>query len=249
LDADLYFHGDPAAIVQELDNAGKDVLITSHNFSKKHERISKITGKYCVQFIVFKNTIKGMEVLNWWRNACIDWCYDRIEDGKFGDQKYLDDWTSRFSCVHVCTLPGGGIAPWNVSDYDVVGNPPHGSPIQLVNRKKQKKCKFIFFHFHKFRLYENQVVWLRGYRLLAKFCDYVYLPYTNLCLAHYEELRKINTKITLPPKSRWLPRSFFSKTLFFLINIIYCLWKEKQLIIEFDNYHVYKIKNGKFIKS
>ena len=241
LDADLYFFGDPETIVRELYDAGKDVLITGHNYTKKHERISKITGIYCVQFMVFKNTVEGMTVLNWWRNACIDWCYNRIEDGKFGDQKYLDDWPSKFSCVHVCTLPGAGIAPWNAADYDVVGQPSQGHPIQLVNRKKKVACELIFFHFHKFRLFENKVIWILGYRLPKKFMSHVYTPYTHSCLAHYDYLHRFNQNIRLPKKSSWLPCSFFSKTLFFLINIPYSLWKERQLIIEFSNYHVYKI--------
>jgi hypothetical protein len=59
----------------------------------------------------------GMAVLNWWRDRCIEWCYARSEEGKFGDQKYLDDWTTRFDSVHVLEHLGGGIAPWNVQQY------------------------------------------------------------------------------------------------------------------------------------
>jgi hypothetical protein len=248
VEADMYFYANPVVIVQELYNAGKDVLITSHNYTKKHQKISKITGEYCVQFMIFKNTTDGMTVLNWWRNACIDWCYNRIEDGKFGDQKYLDEWLSRFSCVHVSTLLGAGIAPWNAIDYNIFGQPSQGDSIQLINRKKKMECDLIFYHFHKFRLFENQVVWERGYSLPAKIIDYIYVPYTNLCLTHYNDLCKLNQNIGLPPKSSWLSRSFFSKTLYFIAKIFYSMWKEKRLVVDFNNYHIYKIRNNKLIK-
>ena len=250
IEADLLFYSDPGAIVQELYNTKKDVLITSHHYTAKHEKISKITGTYCVQFMVFRNTVDGMTVLNLWRNACIDWCYNRIEDGKFGDQKYLDEWTSKFPCVHVCTLLGAGVAPWNAIDFDIVGTDSTEPLFQLINRKKKIECTLIFFHFHKFRLLENKVIWERGYRLPGKFIDHIYMPYTESCLAHYEILQKTNRKISLPKSSAWGPaRSFFSQKLYSLMKFFYCIWKEKRFVVEGNNYHIYHIKNGKIIKK
>jgi hypothetical protein len=92
------------------------VLITDHRYAPEYDQ-SKGSGKYCVQFICFKNDDNGMKALKWWRDACIDWCFSRIKDGKFGDQKYLDDWTTQYSGVHELQHLGGGVAPWNVRQY------------------------------------------------------------------------------------------------------------------------------------
>lgn len=106
IDADLYFYNSPKILFDEM--AEKSVLITEHRFTPKYDR-SKISGKYCVQFMMFKNNQYGLKVLNWWIDACLDWCYDKYEDGKFGDQKYLDDWITRFKgIVHELQNLGGG---------------------------------------------------------------------------------------------------------------------------------------------
>ncbi len=115
IDADMSFYSDPKVLVDEMGN--DSVLITEHRYTAKYDQ-SITSGKYCVQFVTFKNTEDGMTVLNWWRNACIDWCYNRVEDGKFGDQKYLDSWTTKFKGVHELNHLGGGIAPWNVQQYN-----------------------------------------------------------------------------------------------------------------------------------
>jgi hypothetical protein len=85
LDADMYFYNSPQLLLDEVP-AEYSVLITEHRYTKPYDQ-SATSGKYCVQFMYFKNDTNGMKVLNWWRNACIEWCYNRMEDGKFGDQK------------------------------------------------------------------------------------------------------------------------------------------------------------------
>ena len=144
LDADLLFFADPNVLTDEI--GGNSVLITAHRYSPQYDQ-SENSGIYCVQFVTFKNTDAGLTVLAWWMNACLKWCYARFEDGKFGDQKYLDDWTERFPGVHVLEHPGGGIAPWNAVDYSC-----ENSNGQLfVQNADAGKVPLVFYHFHDFR--------------------------------------------------------------------------------------------------
>lgn len=116
IDADMYFFENPQILIDEKPS-DCSVIITEHRYTPAYDK-SKLSGKYCVQFMYFENTEGGLKVLKWWRDRCIEWCYNRFEDGKFGDQKYLDDWTTRFEGVHVLRHLGGGLAPWNVQQYD-----------------------------------------------------------------------------------------------------------------------------------
>jgi hypothetical protein len=104
LDADIYFFSDPNILIEEMGS--KSILITEHRYTPEYDQ-SLIRGVYNVQFVTFKNDINGMKALNFWRNSCISWCYNRVENNKFGDQKYLDDWTVRFEGVHVLKNLGG----------------------------------------------------------------------------------------------------------------------------------------------
>ena len=136
LDADLFFYFSPKVLLDEAQE--NSILITEHRYTPKYD-LSKASGIYCVQFILFSNDEKGLKVLEWWRNACLDWCYDRIEDGKFGDQKYLDDWPERFSGVHVLEHLGGGVAPWNVQQLNII---QHGNGLKVNGHA------LVFYHFH-----------------------------------------------------------------------------------------------------
>lgn len=149
LDADLFFFGSPEEIHSEMPG-GKSVLITEHRYSPEYD-ISVMYGKYCVQFLTVKNNHEGLKVLQWWRSRCIEWCYARVEDGKFGDQKYLDDWVIRFpGVVHELKHLGGGVAPWNVQQYEFERK-NDGRIIGYV-RATSEPFLLVFYHFHYLKI-------------------------------------------------------------------------------------------------
>lgn len=172
VDADLFFYSSPEVLINEMgDNS---VLITEHRYTPKYDR-SAIAGTYCVQFITFKKNNDGLTALNWWVNACLTWCFDRYEDGKFGDQKYLDDWTTRFKGVHVLEHLGGGLAPWNIQQYNILKS--KDSEIELIENSTHKKFNAVFYHYHYVRFYSNQLVDLGWFKLQKNVVNIFYANY------------------------------------------------------------------------
>lgn len=174
VDADLYFYHSPEILLNEIP-PGKDVLITSHQYTDRYDQ-SALSGKYCVQFMYFKNTSQALEILNWWRERCLEWCYNRHEDGKFGDQKYLDDWTTRFSVVYELEHRGA-LAPWNVQQYKLLegyrAQHPHFGVFPVV-----------FFHFHGVKYFgaKRFIHAPRSYTFTAKLRKDYYAPYCDALL-------------------------------------------------------------------
>ena len=162
LDADLWFRKSPVPIFQEFDKSGKAVLITDHAYSPEYD-LSEKSGQYCVQFTTFTRD-GGETVRKWWEDRCIEWCYARFEDGKFGDQKYLDDWPERFpEQVHVLSNQSWTLAPWNANRF------PYSNGI--------------FWHFHELRLTEKysklMVQFTTSYSIPSITRKQIYDPYLD----------------------------------------------------------------------
>ena len=136
LDADLFFFAELKPIYDEL--ADRSIGIIGHRFPpflKDHEA----NGIYNVGWVSFRRDAHGLACLHWWRERCLEWCYDRCEDGRFADQKYLDVWPSRFQKVGVLQHKGANLAPWNLANYTISTD---GGRV-LVDEQP-----LIFFHFH-----------------------------------------------------------------------------------------------------
>jgi len=167
LDADLFFYSNPAPIFREFCEGS--ILITEHRYAKNLKYHSKKYGKYNVQFMIFRNDTIGLDCLEWWRDKCIEWCYAKPENGKFGDQKYLDDWTSRFKNVIVLKSKGGGLAPWNLPNYNLSN---------IEDEIYVNDNLLIFYHFHTFNILKSTKFDLvKSYRLTKKQIDLIYMSY------------------------------------------------------------------------
>jgi hypothetical protein len=175
LDADLWFLRNPASLFRELDESGKSVLITEHAYTPEFDE-SHRTGRYCVQFVVFGRD-SSENVRKWWQEKCLEWCFARFEDGKFGDQKYLDDWDVRFhDQVHVLRNQASTLAPWNAARF------PYSSAV--------------FYHFHGLRILKNRITF-DGYPLPVNVINNVYRPY----------IRMLGEKISLLRQNGFNPRA------------------------------------------
>lgn len=200
LDADLYFFASPAILLEEFRRSGGSILITEHRFTPGHER-ALVRGRYCVQFMTFRRDAQGLAALSWWGERCLEWCYARLEDGKFGDQKYLDDWTVRFPGVHVLEHPGGGVAPWNAGRYRI--SMENG---RLCGEETGSGRRFgiVFYHFHHLRIYDNGYLDLGHFRLPGELKKLAYVPYLVALEKAADDIAGIDASldphgITAPP--------------------------------------------------
>jgi hypothetical protein len=182
LDADLYFFGDPAPLFAEMADAS--ILITPHRHAAPY-RHYRISGEYNVQYLTFRNDERAHRCLEWWQERCLEWCYARLEDGKLGDQKYLDDWPERFAGVHVLEHKGGGLAPWNVSEYRL--GTRGGRP--MVDDDP-----VIFFHYHGLRLRRDGSHRLAppGYLIPSDARRLMYEPYLAALARAAATIRKVD---------------------------------------------------------
>lgn len=189
LDADLYFFANPAPVLEE-SGAGS-ITLMPHRFPAAHRRPEQ-RGIYNASWLSFMDDRAGRECLAWWRNRCIEWCYDRLEDGKFAHLKYLDDWPTRFENVHVHAHEGAGVAPWNVAAH----------PITFGEGGLRAGAAPLVFY--QFRGFERITRWLfdpglarYGAEMTPMLKSAVYLPYLAELKGIEHELRRNVPK--LPP--------------------------------------------------
>lgn len=190
IDADTYFYANPACLIEEMKSANCDVLITKHGFPNNREGkiTEKKSGKYCVQFNTFLNTLEARKVLSWWKEQCLLCCTSTPIDGKFGDQKYLENWVEDFPRVYESTNFGAGVANWNIVRFKMKSM--EANHVMITDCETQEDKALIFYHFHGLKEISGNRIDINVYRNRGKIDDrlvqYIYKTY----FAEFTEVRR-----------------------------------------------------------
>ena len=205
VDSDLYFFSDPAPIFAAFE--GHSTLIMGHRFSPALAD-RKRYGKYNVGWLTFRRDADGLACLAWWRDRCLEWCFDRLEGDRFADQKYLDRFEEMFRGVLALDHPGANLAPWNLAGHRL--EPREGQV--LVDGQP-----LIFYHFHQFRRLAP-CLWdtnnrFYGIRRRAGLNGLLYRPYVR-ALAQAQALgRRVGLRRETQLMRRYLTPGVFRKIL------------------------------------
>jgi len=182
LDSDLFFFSGVEPAIKEL---GKGSIYTvEHRYPPSQRSRLKTSGRFNVGFQIFTRTEESEKCLKRWRKQCIEWCYWRYEDGKIGDQGYLNEWPDLYENLVISKNLGVNTAPWNVGQYK-------------VSKKNGKifinKDRLICYHFHQFQiLSENSFSHTYGYNLSKDVVNYIYKPYEKEIKRQIKRVKQID---------------------------------------------------------
>lgn len=178
LDSDLFFFGNPEPIYDEIGL--NSVSIIAHRFPPRLKSFEK-HGIYNVGWMSFRRDINGFACLQWYRDKCNEWCYDKIDGDRYADQKYLDKFVQLFDQVHIIEHKGANLAPWNVDNYYIT---------EREGYIYVDEVPLIFFHFQGFKrvFFSYYDSGFAGYK--SKFTkiikNRIFVPYLQV-LDRYEE--------------------------------------------------------------
>jgi len=186
LDADLMFFANPEPIFQEMGQAS--ILLTEHRYLPEFDKAAT-NGLFNVQFMTFRRDYDGLQGLNWWREKCLEWCYARSEEGKFGDQKYLDIFPEKFNNVHLLQHLGAGLAPWNSAKYNIT---------KKNNQILVEEQPLIFYHFNALKIHPFKLAYVcPNYPIYHLTRILIYQAYLTEIKKVYQELRKVYPNFNL----------------------------------------------------
>lgn len=191
LDSDMRFFCSPKPLYEEW--GGSSILLSEQYYTNTYEYLVNDYGKYQAGFIGFKKDKNGMECLRWWQERCIEWCFDKADNGKWADQKYLDEFPHRFKGVGVVNNLGINVTPFiifriNNEQEKVVMEKPDGLYIDGI--------KIILYHYYGLRFFEHNNYDLSCYWMMfdEETINLLYLPYIKECK---EVIRKVQAFGTL----------------------------------------------------
>lgn len=127
LDPDILFYSSIGDIFDRLDS--HLILMTPHvtqlseeSCSDSPENIWFQCGIYNLGFLAIKRSSKVVQMLKWWNNRLINYCFNDPIKFTFTDQKWMDFIPSFFNSNELWILEdlGFNVAPWNFFERKIL---------------------------------------------------------------------------------------------------------------------------------
>lgn len=193
VDSDMMFFSEASPVLWELGE--KSIFIVEHKFVSDQKHRVNTSGRFNVGILAFKRDSEGLSCLKRWREQCIDWCYFKEEEGKMGDQVYLNEWPKLYKNLVISKSLGINVAPWNEFQYDITND---GKDIYI------NSVKLICYHFHQFKIVDREhFILSRGYELSSAAKQNIYTPYIQEIKKRIGSVTKIDPDFHYFEGSLW----------------------------------------------
>jgi hypothetical protein len=226
LDADLFFYSSVGVTFDELGDGS--LYTVEHRYPRGQAYRNLTSGRFNVAFQIFTRKKESIDCLKRWREQCLKWCYFRAEDGKMGDQMYLNEWPTLYKNLVVSLNVGVDVAPWNVSQYSLTDE---------NNHPKVDGQELICYHFHQFTILDDDSFeYSYGYFLTDKIREIIYQPYVKSLKETIRKVKRIDPNFKVPVVRRsWVTRLQYlliktiSPTYWLLQTCLFALNHEKHI--------------------
>ena len=125
----------------------KDVVLTPHQCAPSQGRNNVISyeleamrfGVFNLGFLFTRVSERSEEVVAWWKERCLEFCYENRRPQVFTDQKFFDLAPAFFETVGVCRHAGYNLASWNLQERRVTLGDEllcNGQPLRFAHYTK-----------------------------------------------------------------------------------------------------------------
>lgn len=190
-DTDIFFFAHVKHIFKEWGEESFFVCTKRGN-----KKLEFNCGYYQSGLLGFKNDYYGKKILTWWKEKCINWCYDTndYETERWGDQKYLDRIPLFFDSIKISNNFGINAAPWNL----ILNNKCHNISSNNFNLYINNSI-LCAYHFGSINIYDMESfdLWTHSpINIEKEIIDNIYNPYIKSLNRTIKSLLSLGIDIT-----------------------------------------------------
>lgn len=183
LDSDLFFFSSPVQIINEAPMSS--IFLTDHNNSDNFLHTYETSGIYNTGFVCCKNDSTSNLAVEWWLTKCLEKCciVADVQEGLYGDQRYVELWPKLFPDVHVVNSKGANVAQWNIEGFKIN---------EISGKVYVDNDNLIFYHFSGLSIISrNEFNLSTFFKIGDNPARLIYMPYIKTLAKKIESIRRI----------------------------------------------------------